>query len=201
MQPRLTSSQAFLRISALTVFAFVACGGGAGGGGCDTGIGCGDGGCSSGDYQYPRNDPARPDSVVIPEATRIRVTQRFIDFIKPELPNLILATAGSQQGITIGTDNVLRVEIPDQDLFNIGIASAKLRDAELLIWLDDLDQKLELEFQTPNQIKLAMNNLRIGLQMDLKEELLGSDASCPIVGTLGMGPVKHAADHGGYLAG
>ncbi|MEE2900850.1 MAG: hypothetical protein VYC39_00900 [Myxococcota bacterium] len=194
MQPGLTSSRTFLRLCALTVFAFVACGGGAGGGGCDTGIGCGGGGCASEEYQYPRNDPARPDSVVIPEATRIRVTQRFIDFIKPELPNLILATAGSQQGITIGTDNVLRVEIPDQDLFNIGIASAKLRDAELLIWLDDLDQKLELEFQTPNQIKLAMNNLRIGLQMDLKEELLGSDASCPIVGTLGMGPVKHAAE-------
>lgn len=196
MQSNLISSRSFLRVAAMAVFSIAACGGGAGGGGCGGigGCGTGSGGCDDPNYEFPRNDPARPDVVIIPEATRVRITQRFIDFIKPQLPALILATAGGQQGLTIDSDNVLHFEIPDQELFNIGLASAYLRDAELLIWLDDLDQRLDLQFETPNQVRLTISNLRIGLMMDLREELLGSDASCPLIGTLGPGPVNHAAE-------
>jgi len=191
------SKRMFLRVSAVAVFAIAACSGGAGGGSCGASGGsggCGGGGCDDPNYDYPRNDPARPDAVIIPEATRVRITQRFIDFIKPEIPNLILASAGSQAGVNIDMDGIMHMPLPDQELFNVGIASAHMRDAELLIWLDDLDQRLDLQFETPNQIRLTISNLRVGISMDVREEIFGSDASCPIVGTLGSGNIKHAAE-------
>lgn len=188
------SKRSFLRVSALLVFLIGACGGGAGGGSCGGG-GCGgSGGCDDPNYDYPRNDPSRPDAIIIPEATRVRITQKFIDFIKPEIPNLILASASGQAGVNIDMDGIMHMPIPDQELFNIGIASAHMRDAELLIWLDDLSQRLDLQFEAPNQIRLSINNLRIGIAMDVREEFAGIDASCPIVGTLGSGMIKHAAE-------
>jgi len=161
-----------------------------GGGGC--GGGCG--GCGGGTYQYPRNDPARPDAVLQPEVARVRMTQAFIDFIKPQLPALIKAALGSSPGMRVDANDILHVAIPDADLFDVGVAEARVRNAEALIWLDDLDSRIELTFEEPNGVRLTMRNLRLGVQMDLKEDALGSTSSCPIVGALGSGPIKHAAE-------
>ena len=125
---------------------------------------------------------------------RIRITQAFIDFLQPILPDLIRQTLGSAAGITVDANNVLHIDIPNTDIFDIGVAAAKLRDAEALIWLDDLEQRMELTFEEPNGVRLALTNLRFGLQGDLREDVAGSTSSCPIVGTLGAGPLRHAAE-------
>lgn len=180
-----------LRGTTLFLLFAMACGGG-GGGGCGGG-GCG--GCGgTGNYRYPANDPNRPDAVLQREVARARITQSFIDFLKPQLPSLIRGALGNSGGMTVDANNVLHVAIPDQDLFDIGVASAKVRNAEALIWLDDLDQRLDLKFEDPNGVRLTMTNLRIGFNLKLKEDALGSTSSCPIVGTLGPGPVHHAAE-------
>ncbi len=129
------------------------------------------------------------------EAVRIRMTQALIDFIKPVLPDLIRSTlGGAGSGFTVDANNVLHIPIPDTDLFDIGVAEARMRDAEALLWLDDLDQRLELSFEEPNGVRFALNNLRFGVKADLKEDFAGSTSSCPIVGTLGTPPERHAAE-------
>ncbi|MFO0723563.1 MAG: hypothetical protein U1E65_07275 [Myxococcota bacterium] len=182
-----------LRGTTLFLLFAIACGGG-GGGGCGGGGG-GCGGCSgTGNYRYPANDPNRPDAVLQREVARARITQSFIDFLKPQLPTLIKSALGSSAGMTVDANNVLHVALPDQDLFDIGVASAAMRGAEALIFLDDLDQRLDLHFEEPNGLRMTMTNLRVGLNLKLREDALGSTSSCPIIGTLGSGPVHHAAE-------
>ena len=180
-----------LRGAAVAILAIAACGGGAGGGGCGGG-GC-LGGCGDGTYEYPKDDPNRPDAILQQETARVRITQAFIDFIKPQLPNLIKETLDGASGMEVRND-VLYVDIPNTSLFNIGVASAELRDAKALIWLDDLDQRLDLRFETPNSVRLVMANLRFGVQADLRENVAGTTSSCPIVGELGGTNPRHAAE-------
>lgn len=180
------------RGGAIAVLFAISCSSGGGGAGCGGG-GCGSG-CGSGTYQYPRNDPNRPDAVLQTEVARVRITQTFIDFIKPQLPALIKAALGSQPGMTIDANDILHVRLPDQDLFDIGVAEARMRDAEVLLWLDDLDQRISLQFEPPNGVRLTISNMRLGVQLDLKEDVAGTTSSCPIIGELGPGPVRHAAE-------
>jgi MYXO-CTERM domain-containing protein len=184
-------SRLFTRGAFVAVLFAISCSSG-GGGGCGGG-GCA-GGCGDGTYTYPRDDPNRPDAILQPEIARVRITQGFIDFIKPQLPTLIKSALGSQPGMRIDGNDILHVAIPDQDLFDIGVAEARLREGELLLWLDDLDQRIDLRFEEPNGVRLILRNLRLGVQFDLKEDALGTTSSCPVVGALGPGPTRHAAE-------
>ena len=152
------------------------------------------GGCGDGNYTFPRDDPQRPDAIVQDDVARVRITQDFLDFIRPQLPDLILAQAGSLGGgITIEPNGTIRVPLPDQALFDIGVAEANMREAEATIFLDDLEERLRLELTEPSGARLVLDNLRVGLSLKLKEDFLGIDSSCPVVGDLGSDP-KHAAE-------
>ncbi len=186
-------SRFLVRGGAIAVLFAISCSSGGGGGAGCGGGGCGSG-CGSGTYQYPRADPNRPDAVLQNEVARVRITQDFIDFIKPQLPALIKAALNGQSGMRVDANDILHVSLPDQDLFDIGVAEARIRDGEVLIWLDDLDQRIDLRFEEPNGVRLTMRNLRLGVQLDLREDVAGSDSSCPIIGDLGPGPVRHAAE-------
>lgn len=190
MRPR--SSGRIVQLSILAVLFAMSCGGGScGGGGC--------GGCGSETaYEFPLNDPSRPDAIVQDEAARARITQGFLDFIKPQLPAVIASQLGSQGGgIWIDADRVVHIPIPDTDLFDIGVAEARMRNAEALLWLDDLDRTLDIQFEPPSNVHLTITNIRLGVQLDLKEDALGSTSSCPVEGDLGPfgpGPLRHAAE-------
>jgi hypothetical protein len=179
------------KLVALSLLLSMSCGGG---GGCSGGGGCG--GCGDGSYRYPYDDPARPDAIIQSEAVRARITQNFLDFIRPQLPELIRAGFGNN-GITIDADGVVHIPIPNVDLFDIGVAEAKVRDAEALIWLDDLNNRLDVRFETPSYVHLTMSNLRLGVRLDLREDVVGTTSSCPVEGDLGPfgpGPLRHAAE-------
>lgn len=181
-----------LRLLVLGILFGVSCGGGScgGGGGC--------GGCGDGTYEFPLNDPNRPDAIVQDEAARARITQRFLDFIKPQLPGVIRSQLGAAGGgMYVDANDVLHIPLPDTDLFDIGVAEARMRSAEALLWLSDLDQRLDVRFEQPDRVKLTITNLRLGVNLDLKEDALGTTSSCPIegdLGPMGPGPLKHAAE-------
>lgn len=172
-----------VRAATSVALLLVSCGGGA--------TSCS--GCGGGDYRYPDGDPTRPDAVVLEDAVRVRVTQDFLDFIRPQLPSVIRAALAGQSGLRVDANDILHVPLPDARLFDIGVAEADVRDAEALIWLDDLEQQVRLDFETPNQVRLRLEGLRLGLNAKLKGDLIEGDFSCPIRGDLGPGPVRHAA--------
>ncbi|MBI2373454.1 MAG: hypothetical protein HYV07_05590 [Deltaproteobacteria bacterium] len=174
---------------ALVLLVAISCNGGLGGG-CG---GCGS--CNTTGYEFPIDDPNRPDAVLLRESSRIRVTQEFLDFLRPKLPDIIRSQLGSQPGFRVDANNILHVPIPDSELFDLGfVASADIREGEALIWLDDLENRLDFFFERPNGVRLTMRNMRIGVNLDLREQALGSSSSCPIAGTLGPGPLHHAAE-------
>lgn len=145
-------------------------------------------------YVYPDGDSTRPDAVVQDGAVHTRITQGFLDFIQPQLPTVLRAALGSQSGLRVDANGVLHVPLPSTRLFDIGVAEATLAQSEALLWLDDLEQRLELRFETPNHIRLVMRNLRLGLDARLQGDIVQGDFSCPITGDLGAGPVRHAAE-------
>lgn len=180
-----------LKLGLIAVLIAVSCGGGncGGGGGC--------GGCGESMYEFPVADPSRPDAILQNESARLRITQHFLDFIKPQLPGVIKSQFASQQGMYVDADDVLHIPLPDQDLFDIGVAEARMREAEALLWLTDLDQRMDIRFEEPNQVRLTLSNLRLGVRLKLKEDFAGSTSSCPIEGDLGPfgpGPLSHAAE-------
>ena len=152
------------------------------------------GGCVDASYTFPQDDPARPDAIIQEDVVRTRITQAFLDFVRPQLPALLLAQAGDLGGgITIEPNGTIRVPLPDQQLFNIGVADAELRDAEAVIFLDDLEQRLRFDLTEPSGVRLVLENLRVGLDLKLKQNVIGSTSSCPVTGDLGSDP-KHAAE-------
>ncbi len=178
-----------IRVAVVGLLTAMSCGGGSCGGlgGC--------GGCSDGSYEFPEGDPARPDAVVLDDVLRVRITQDFLDFIRPQLPAVIGSQLGNQGGgMYVDANNILHIPIPDQTLFDIGVAEAEMRDAEALLWLDDLSDRLDIKFEEPNGARLTIDMIRIGVQLKLKEEVVGADSSCPVFGDLGGPPVKHAAE-------
>lgn len=182
-----------LKVGLVAILIAVSCGGGNCGGG--SGSGCG--GCGESAYEYPLNDPNRPDALAQQESARVRITQNFLDFIKPQLPEVIKSQFASGAGMTVDADGVLHIPLGDADLFDIGIGEARMRDAEALIWLSDLDTRTDIRFEQPNNVRLSLNNLRIGVRLDLKEDFAGSTSSCPVegdLGPLGPGPLRHAAE-------
>lgn len=194
MRAALGPGSLVLKISCFVLLLAISCGGGSAGG-CGAMSGCG--GCGTSAYHYPINDPNRPDALAQRDIARIRITQRFLDFIRPQLPAVIRSALGQMRGMTIDANNVLHISIADQNLFNIGVASAQLRNAEALIWLNDLDQRLELRFEQPNSVHLRITHLRFGVRAKLKENVVGTHSSCPIegnLGPLGPGPLRHAAE-------
>ncbi|MEO1338546.1 MAG: hypothetical protein AAFV29_23085, partial [Myxococcota bacterium] len=148
------------------------------------------GGCVDGAYQFPQDDPARPDAIVQENVVRTRITQEFLDFIRPQLPELILAQAG-QSGGSIDPSGIIRIPVPNVE-FDAGIAVVRVRNAEAQLFLDDLEQRLDLRIIEPDRIALVINRLRVGLDLKLKGAILG-DFSCPITGDLGSNP-KHFAE-------
>lgn len=163
---------------------------------CGGGTTCGTdgcGGCTDASYRFPADNPERPDAVVQEDTVRVRITQEFLDFIRPELPELIRQQAGNLGGITIDPNGVVRVPLPDQDLFDIGVAEAQLREAEALVYLDDLDSRLAFNLTPPSGAQLIMSNLRVGVNLKLKQNIIGSTSSCPVTGDLGSDP-RHAAE-------
>ncbi|MCC7384435.1 MAG: hypothetical protein IT384_21490, partial [Deltaproteobacteria bacterium] len=166
-------------------------GGGCGGGGCG---GCG----ASGTYRYPLNDPNRPDAVPQSEAARVRITQAFIDFIQPQLPTIIRSALSG--GMTVDAQNRVHIPIPDQNdivdvsVAGIGLLGVDLRQAEALLFLDDLQvcqggsrsRCMLLEFvETPASdmgVRLALYELRLGIRLKIDAQVLGSDARCTVYG-------------------
>jgi MYXO-CTERM domain-containing protein len=129
------------------------------------------------------------------ESVRVRITQDFLDYIRPKLPDLIRAAVGSS--VNVDADGVVHIPIPDADLFDIGVAEARLREGEALIWLHDLENRLDVRFEEPNYVHLTLTNLRLGVRLDLREDVAGTTSSCPIegdLGPLGPGPLTHAAE-------
>lgn len=177
-----------VKSAAIALLALISCGGGTcGGSGC--------GGCSDGSYTFPRDDPNRPDAVVQDDVLRVRVTQDFLDFIRPQLPAVLASQlAGQGGGMYVDMNNILHIPIPNQTLFDIGVAEAEMRDAEALLWLDDLADRMDIQFVEPNGIRLTIDMMRVGVMLKLKEEVLGADSSCPIYGNLGMTDPRHAAE-------
>src|SRR5262245_1154575 len=114
-----------LELAVVVLLLAISCGGGScggsGGGGCS--------GCGSGTYNFPLNDPNRPDAIVQTEAARLRITQAFLDFIRPQLPAVIRSQFAGTSGTRVDADGVLHIPIPDQDLFDIGVAEARMRNA------------------------------------------------------------------------
>jgi hypothetical protein len=183
-------SMTLVRLIAVALLLSISCGGGcSGGGGC--------GGCGDGSYQYPIDDPNRPDAILQNESVRVRITQDFLDFIRPQIPGLIRSQVGQGSGVTIDSDGVVHIPIPDADLFDIGVAEARLREGEALLWLDDIQNRLTINFEEPNYVHLVISNLRLGVRLDLREDVAGTTSSCPIEGDLGPfgpGPLTHAAE-------
>jgi hypothetical protein len=180
-----------LRVSVLGLLLAMSCGGGScGGGGC--------GGCGDGTYQFPEDDPNRPDALVQDDILRVRINQTFLDFIKPQLPSLIASQLGaSGGGMYVDAQNILHIPLPDIDAFDIGVADAKLRQAEALLFLNDLDSNLDVRFEEPNNVRLTIDGIRLGLSARIKENVIGSTSSCPIFGDIGprnAGEPKHAAE-------
>src|SRR5688572_30524633 len=98
------SSGLIARVLALGTLAAISCSGGSSG--CGGGGGCG--GCGGGTYMYPYNEPTRPDAIVQDDAVRVRVTQNFLDFIRPQLPSLIASQLGSAGGgMYVDAQNIL----------------------------------------------------------------------------------------------
>lgn len=176
-----------VRAATLAALLLVSCGGGTTScGGC--------GGCGGSSYTYPDADPTRPDAVIVEEALRVRVTQGFLEFLRPQLPEVIRAALDGQSGFRVDANDVLHIPLPSARLFDIGIAEAEVDEAEALVWLDDLEQRIRLDFQSPNHVRLRLENLRLGLNAKLKGDIIEGDFSCPITGDLGPGPVRHAAE-------
>lgn len=179
------------RLLVVLLLLLMAC---SGSGSCGGGATCS--GCS-GTYRYPRNDSTRPDAILQSEAARVRITQGFLDYVRPRLPAILKAKLAGQNGITVDADDVLHIPIPDQNLFDIGVAEARMRNAEALLWLNDIDQRFDIRFEEPSGVRLTFVNMRLGVMLDLKEDVLGTTSSCPIegdLGPLGPGPLSHAAE-------
>ena len=183
--------RAVLRLAGGSLLFAIACGG-------ETTCGGGCAGCDPTDYQYPEGDPIRPDAVVQDDVLRVRITQDFLDFVRPQLPGLLrdqLANLGGD--LTVDNDNILHIPLPDQNVFDIGIAEAQLRQAEALVWLDDLDQSIDLQFEAPNLVRLSIAGLRVGIDARIKENFAGTTSSCPVVGDRTSptpGGRRHAAE-------
>lgn len=177
-----------VRAAVVSLLTAMSCGGGScGGGGCT--------GCGDGSYEFPDGDPSRPDAVVQDDVLRVRITQDFLDFIRPQLPAVIGSQLANQGGgMYVDANNILHIPLPDTTLFDIGVAEAEMRDSEALLWLDDLTDRLDLQFEEPNGARLTIDMIRIGLDIRLKENVIGADSSCPVFGDLGSGPLKHAAE-------
>lgn len=192
MLQKLPSKRGLLRLSVLGLLFAISCGGGScgGGGGC--------GGCGDGSYTFPEGDPARPDAVVQDEVVRVRINQDFLDFIKPQLPTLIAQQLGSAGGgLYVDANNILHIPLPDIDAFDIGIADARLRQSEALLFLDDLDNNVDIRFEEPNGARLTIEGIRLGIDARIKQNVVGSTSSCPVFGDLGPrnpGEPKHAAE-------
>lgn len=192
MLPKLSWNRALLRLSVLGLLLAMSCGGGScgGAGGC--------GGCGDGSYTFPEGDPSRPDAVIQDEVVRVRVNQDFLDFIKPQLPALIAQQLGSAGGGTfVDANNILHIPLPDINAFDIGIADARLRQAEALLFLNDLDDAMDIRFEEPNGTRLIIDRIRLGVELRIKEDVLGSTSSCPVYGDLGPrnpGEPKHATE-------
>lgn len=188
----LSWNRALLRLSVLGLLLAISCGGGTcgGAGGC--------GGCGDGSYTFPEGDPSRPDAVIQDEVVRMRINQDFLDFLKPQLPALIASQLGSAGGGTyVDANNVLHIPLPDINAFDIGIADARLRQAEALLFLDDLDDAMDIRFEEPNGTRLIIDRIRLGIELRIKEDVLGTTSSCPVYGDLGPrnpGEPKHAAE-------
>lgn len=191
---RFLTSGWLTRATAFALLLSISCGGGSCGGGAGGCVGgCGGGGA----YTYPYQEPSRPDAIVQDDAVRMRITQDFLDFLRPQLPTLIRSQFGNQGGgMYIDAANILHIPIPDQDLFDIGVAEARMRNAEALLFLDDLVNRVDLQFTPPTGMRLTINNLRLGIQLKLKEDVAGTTSSCPVIGDLGPvnGNVPHAAE-------
>lgn len=159
--------------------------------GCGGGTTCG--GCAETGYRFP---VGRSDAVVQEDVARVRVTQDFLDFVRPRIPEVLragLAGPSAPGGPYVDAQDILHIPLPSAQLFDIGIAEATVRRAEALIWLDDLDRQVDLRFEAPNQVRLVLSNLRLGLDARLQGDIVQGDFSCPITGNLGPGPVRHAA--------
>ena len=169
------------RAALFTLLLAISCGGGT----------CG--GCASDDYTYPAFDPERPDAVIQDRVARARLTQGFLDFIRPQLPQLIISQLGDLGGGFVIENGTIRVPIPDQELFDIGVAEAELREGFAIIFLDDLADRVALNLTPPSGAELVLQDLRVGLDLRLKENFLGIDSSCPVFGDLGSDP-EHAAE-------
>lgn len=158
------------------------------GGGSSSCLSCG------GNYQFPRNDPSRPDAIVQDEVARARITQHFIDFIQPLLPDLLAGALGSGSGM----GGVVTVPLGNfNDLIDIGIGSFGLigldvTNAEAKLYPADFQPCvppqtsgcLLFQFERPNGVRIRIDNLRLGLRLNLDAELLGSDSRCPVFGDL-----------------
>lgn len=171
-----------MRSIALLAATTLSCGGGASS--CGSGTGA--------SYTFPVDDPSRPDAVLQSEVGRVRITQDFLDFVRPNLPGVLRSALANTPGLALDSSGALRIPLPRAQLFGIGVASADLEDAEAVLWLDDLERALELRFETPNQARMILRDLRLGLAGRLRGDLLG-DYSCPFVGDLGTPPFQHAA--------
>ena len=170
------------RVALFTLLLGVSCGGGT----------CG--GCVDAEYRFPVDQPDRPDAVIQQEVVRTRITQDFLDFIKPQLPDLIIAQAGELgDGVVVDDLGFIRIALPDQDVFDFFVAEAELRDVEAALFIEDLDTRVDLRLDENDGIVLELNDLRLGINAKLKTEVIGSDASCPITGGLGSGN-RHAAE-------
>lgn len=159
------------------------------GGGTSSCLSCG------GNYQFPKNDPSRPDAVVQSEVARARITQAFIDFIQPLIPDLLAGALGSGSG----TPGVVTIPLPDQNdivdvsVAGVGLVGLDVTGAEAKLYPADFQPCaagqtsgcLRFEFERPNGVRIAIDNLRLGLRLNLDAVLLGSDSRCPMYGDLG----------------
>lgn len=159
---------------------------------------CGGGctGCVADGYEFGQGG----DPSLIQEnqdAAAFQITQSFLDFVAPRIPILLKeALRQPTSDVRIDRYGVLRLRIPNQRLFNIGVANAHLRDAEAFLWLDDIEKNLRLSIEAPGTIAVELRALRLGLNFKVKEFAAGADASCPVRGDLGPdgpGPERHAA--------
>lgn len=158
------------------------------GGGTSSCLSCG------GNYQFPRNDPSRPDVVVQSEVARARITQAFIDFIQPLLPDLLAGALGSGSGsggvVTIPLGDVN--DIVDVSVAGVGLVGLDVTSAEAKLYPADFQPCaagqtsgcLHFGFERPNGVRISIADLRLGLRLNLDAELLGSDSRCPMYGDL-----------------
>jgi hypothetical protein len=179
---------ALLKTSVPAILFAVSCGGG---GSCG-GSGCG--GCGGGNYQFPINDPSRPDAIVQPQVARLRITQTFLDFIRPQLPAILKAELGSTPGASVDANNVLHYPIADTSFGGLGF-TVGTHATDALIFLDDIDNNLTIQFETPSDIHLTVTHLRVGVSGTLQACVpIAGCGGCPLTGTIGPGPEDHAAE-------